>query len=694
MANFWDNLNNQAAQRASQGAPQSWDEYSKMLAAQTPQPTKKKGFWADQISTGGSLGGALAGGAAGTAILPGVGTLIGALLGGAVGGAGGQVAENKITGEQDLMKDVGTEALWGGATALPFGAGLKLAKAGGTLAKGLGSTTARQGAMNLVQEAGIKTMGKKALGKATLAGTLGEGAQSAAERLAKAPTLGQKLGSKLSGTADDFAVKQFRLTPTQLANYNKKFGEDAGQTIRKYGFANADDVALKGIDPLQTQFSETVKGIGAIPAATIKQNLDAAAKKLTSSAVSDNKAIGKSLQNEADQLIKRFGKDVDASELNAIRREYDSLVNYTNSVADPARYGVNKRVADALRKTLQSSDTTGTLKQTGRELQKLRQLSDAVAKQGELGRGSLPVSLTGLLGAGVGGGAIGGVPGAIGGAILTQGLNSPMGRKATMGVVDKVASGLSRKAPSDLGQTLKQAATRIGGVGVGASALGVKTNQSPSDLNSTPEMNMTSMTNAPEMNPNMSSPYTQPEQPSSPLGYSSTQIASALMQALSAGDTASAKQLSQMYELASTFEASAAESQAAPKMSQGQQERQDLITALDNTESIMAGGSVDYGPVSSRINDVKAVFNAADPETLAYKNTIQGMRAAITKARAGASLTDGELKMLKQYTPEYTDSEQVVRSKLTALRQLYGYSVPNISGGIDQATLEAALSQR
>ena len=69
------------------------------------QPKKQKGFWLDQISTGGGIGGALAGGAAGATIgsaVPIVGTAIGglagALLGGALGSGGGEMEDREVFG--------------------------------------------------------------------------------------------------------------------------------------------------------------------------------------------------------------------------------------------------------------------------------------------------------------------------------------------------------------------------------------------------------------------------------------------------------------------------------------------------------------------------------------------------------------------------------------------------------------------
>lgn len=131
------------------------------LAMQAPKSKKKqKGFLLDQVSTGGGIGGALAGGAAGAAIgsaVPVVGTaiggILGALLGGGAGSAAGEVTENVITGDK-LDKNVAKEALIGGVTSLPIGAGLKLAQAGVKATTGVGKTGARE----LIQQAGAKTV--------------------------------------------------------------------------------------------------------------------------------------------------------------------------------------------------------------------------------------------------------------------------------------------------------------------------------------------------------------------------------------------------------------------------------------------------------------------------------------------------------------------------------------------------------
>lgn len=659
---------------------------------------KKKNFLQDQISTGGSLAGALGGGAVGTAILPGIGTLVGALLGGAAGGAGGQVAENAIVGDS-LNNDVASEALWGGVTALPFGAATKIGKAGLTLAKGLGGESSRAAAKGLLNEAGVKTMTPGAVKKLTLSDALKDApAQAAAERLSLQPSLSQRLGGKLSGAADDLAVKQFRLTPTQLTNFKTKFGEDAGQTIRKYGFTSADDVTTKGINPLQEQFDTLVKNAGDISKEALQKNFSDTVAKLKGANSTTNQQIGISLENEVSNLLAKYGDTIPANKINDIRREFDSLVNYTNKAADPNKYGVNKRVADVLRKTLQDADSTGKLKDVGNEISKLRQLSDNVAKQGELGRGSLPMGLIQVLSSGAGG-VVGGVPGALGGAAMAAAVNSGAGRRALMTAVDKGVTKLSSEAPKGIGQSLRQAAARVGGIGA-TRALTSPEDQSLSDLNSAGNnTNAQNITTAPAINPmmtsNMDSSYAQSQEASNPLGYSSAQIGQALMAAYADGNSTAAKQLEGMYQLATEFEQAQMKASESPKLSAESSKvianANSGLQSLDALESMLAQSPdvLSKTAVPGRDAFGGALGNALG--TAGYDNLSRNVLDVITRLRTGAALTAGEEKFYRSQLPQAFDSPDVVRQKLGMFRELFS-SVANRTGGsADASSLASAL---
>lgn len=613
---------------------------SQRAATATP-PKKKKNFWLDQISTGTGI----LGGIAGSLVAPIAGTAGGAALGSGLG----EAIENLITGDS-IGKNVVKETALGGV----FGAGpIKLLKGGAALATGKGVQAASQAAMT---------------------------------------PLRQKAGQALVNASDDLAVKQFRLTPTQLKNFQSKFGEDAGQVIKKYGFQTPEDIATKGIQPLQSQFDEIVSTLPGVSRATLEKSFQSKYKPLLESVIPQNKTIGQTLKKQSDDIFKRYGDVIDAKELNSLRKEFDSLVNYTEKAANPAMYGVNKRAADAVRNALQeSAQSQGLpLKDIGRELNKVIQLSDIASKQSQLGRGSLPVSLPNLMGGAVGG-AGGGLPGALAGGLVTGAINSNAGRRVVASGAERAGTRLLTQGANT--QTKRGIAGRLGAVG----ALNSAAAQPPatledallegdylSSMNS--ENNTISPTTAPApRNANiMGEQYQTSDEMSSASPYSKENLMADIQR-----DPRNAEKYIDYYASLDEIFNPKIDEEAAKPLSQGQQERADLIRALDLTEGTIDQGSINYGPVGSRIEGIKSMFNKADPETLAYKNTISGLRAAITKARAGASLTAGELKMLQQYTPSDTDSEQVVRSKLAQLRSLYGYAAPQGGG----TTLEDALLQ-
>lgn len=279
------------------------------------------------------------------------------------------------------------------------------------------------------------------------------------------------------------------------------------------------------------------------------------------------------------------------------------------------------------------------------------------------------MNLPTLLGGGMGA-AAGGPVGAVGTAVGTAAVNSPTGRRLAMKGTEALGSKLSNVGGN---------AVRGGGLRKAATIGGLEANSQMAQQQSMPQQTSGGLEGA-LLQQGMGQPQ-MPQQSTNP--YSRENLMSDIQR-----DPENADKYIEYYSMLEEV-MNPQQAQAKP-LSQGQQERADLIQALDNTEGLMSQGSINYGPIGSRIEGVKSMFNAADPETLAFKNTVSGLRAAITKARAGASLTAGELKMLQQYTPADTDSEQVVRSKLAQLRSLYGYQAPT-GGGV---TLEDMLLQQ
>lgn len=616
-----------------------------------PQPNKKKrNFWLDQISTAtgtlGGIGGGILGAAAG-----GIGAIPGAAAGGAAGAGIGEAIENMIDPSTGDKGNILEEALLGGA----FAAGpLRLGK---TVA---GASSAL---------------------RAGTAGSVKQAVRTASDSAAKSSIRGA-IGKKATDTADSLVAKQFRFTPSQLTNFNKRHGEDAVSVIKRYGFQNADDVTVKGIEPLQSAFDEVVTKVPTLSKRTVQSGLSKVYKPLMNSVNLTEKQLGQQLKTQADEIMKLPGDSIESSAINNLRKSFDNAVKYTQRGAPD--FNVNKETADALRKILQKeADKAGlgfqgkTFKEIGKDLTKLYDLQENITRQANLGRGSSPLNLLTLVGGGMGG-AAGGPVGAVGTAIGTAAANSPMGRRALASSAKGLGGRLS--ASGNRAASNAMSPSRIGGRILGGN-IGVKAiggSFSPSTEQSTPDSLESALMQS--GNPMVGAQPTDLQQPQSQNPYSRENLLADIQR-----DPTNAKDYIDYFTMLE--EVFNPQMQEQKPLNQGQQERADLIKALDITEDVMAGGSINYGPIGSRVEGIKSMFNAADPETLTFKNTVSGLRAAITKARAGASLTPGELKMLAQYTPSDTDSEQQVRSKLAQLRALYGYEAPTGGG----TTLEDML---
>ncbi len=225
---------------------------------QQAQPAKKGNFLTSLLPTGGGVGGALGGAAAGAAIgsvVPVLGTAIGGIAGAILGGAGGsalgKVGENAIEGESDLGKGVGEEALFGGLTALPVGAGFKLARAGAKVATGLG----KKAAGDLVQEAGVQTIGKGTIKRGVANARFDDRAGAALERLGANTTPSPIPGvAQPSGTLVNPSTLTAAIDPlsTSVSGRLKSAGDKA--LLAQYGtiskpFARSTDPAVAADRP-------------------------------------------------------------------------------------------------------------------------------------------------------------------------------------------------------------------------------------------------------------------------------------------------------------------------------------------------------------------------------------------------------------------------------------------------------------
>lgn len=131
----------------------------------------------------------------------------------------------------------------------------------------------------------------------------------------------------------------------------------------------------------------------------------------------------------------------------------------------------------------------------------------------------------------------------------------------------------------------------------------------------------------------------------------------------------------------------------AGKQTEAQVARDETAYLVDSALQQLGTKNLNIGLGASQLEELKSVFNAGDPDTLAFNRTIAALQASIAKARAGTSFTPNEQKLLNQYTPKIGDSKQQVAVKLQSLKQLFNRSsgtqiVPNYpdpSQGYSQA---------
>ncbi len=646
------------------------DSFHSFLAAGQPQaaPKKKGNLLTKMLPSVAGTAGGVGGAAIGTALLPGIGTLAGALIGGALGGGAGKIGENKIEGNKNAWDGVGKEAAINGVmSAGP----LRLLK---------GATT------------GVKSL---------RAGTGLAEALNATGQAAKDFSVLGRAGQAVSNTADNMVTKNFRLTPTQLTNYKAKFGEDAAATIKNHGLVSqAPDVMRQNvIKPLQDQFTKVADSIPAVS----KTSLDASFKKLytplINSPVQDSQVFGKSLKDQADTLLAKYGDTIPAKELNKVRQQFDSLVNYTEKAANPARYGVNKRSANAIRETLQqAADSAGvkasngmTFKEVGTELSKLHQLVGNIERQANLGKGSLPIGIISAI-SGVGGAGVGGIGGGAASMLATNAVNSATGRKLAANGAEKLAENLAGRAAKNTASAygLKGIAKR----NLGAGLAGALTSQSLENSTMSPS---TSPNITPAIMPDMSQQYTQDQQmsidqaPSSPFDPANIEANVAKMMRSGAG----VKDINAYLDMATTINSMKAAAAKASKSDSGMnttqlQQANNAMSGLQSLERIKS--TLSKNPNAAKMAALPGgSLTASLTGTGDYKAALNNAADVIGRLRSGGAINADEEKRFMAMLPQSFDSQETVNYKLNSMAELFNRFANPKTASFDSADLIAAL---
>jgi hypothetical protein len=741
-----DDLNNQADVGGGMNNRLSWNKYAQQqlqsqIDAQKQGKGKKKGFWTDQISTGGGIGGALGGAAAGAAIgsvVPiagtAVGGLLGAIIGGGLGSAAGELGENAIVGEKDLSKNVLKEGLIGGATSIPLGAGFKLARAGGSALLGNGAKAGQ-----LVAEAGAGTIPKMAGGLQAKAAL--EAGQMAAQGGSKGVL--QKAGLGLENQGKKLLGTQANLTRAEARKIGQLPENVLGDLNKRTGLTSLDDMAQVGMNVTGKNgaYSElTRNAIGNTPGVdlgdirTVGENL-----------IADNAPLLTGLKKQAvlDQIKNNAVKAYGGSEgsLNALANPLEAL-----DVANNFR----KMARDiASRPTLQASD--GQLASVYNNLAKTiedRLYSAPGLDDGlKLARGDRASELASLAAS---------APNRAQGQAyerLAQELQGIDSVKALRGAqkpfvglskIDEATARAAGGAGAQLGDNvqglgrmvqkpanllalpLNAATPKVGGAmanmgrslqgmgagstGAGQSVFGAGIRQAGgrlltgNDMGTQPEQPsleevMLAQAQSGQLGPDSAAqdPMQDPsvQAPTNPFGVSRDEVGQALMKAMQANDKTAVSQLQDLYSLVSDYEDSQNQSSSMNATTQkALAQSANADTTLTQLEQLLNNAGGAGGPVGGNISSFLGNMGL-NGNAKTYNDLANGSVTQIAKAlgETGA-MSDSDRIAYQALLPKITDTAEVAANKFAALRARMAAAHQNTlqyGAGLDP-TLEQALN--
>jgi hypothetical protein len=497
------------------------------------------------------------------------------------------------------------------------------------------------------------------------------------------------IGNKLSNSGQKLIAKEFRLNPTQQANFAKLHGEEATSVIRRNGIKSPEDVQAK-IQPLQNAFDSTVSSIPAVSKTQLEAGLKKVYEPLLKSPALFEQGLGGQIKQQADELLKLAKKGaLPADKVNELRKTFDAAVNYTQRGAP--EYNVIKKTADALRGTLQAAaDKAGiktadgmSFKEVGKELRKLYGIDEVVGKQQYLGSGSLPLGLTGLLGGGLGAGIAGGPAGALGGAIATKLVNSGTGRRVAANTVLKTGEKLATKAAKNTPYSIGDITKRVAPVGL-AQALGGYLS-SPNSDNAT----MSPTTTNPTTNAITNELYQNTPQMSSGASISPENYQRAVVADLQATGGKNLDTLKALYDQFGPQQQKPLNSTAAGVVA----DTQTGLTALGNLSDALTQSNAN----SPLLGGLRAA-NPFDTNAQSLQAQVATAKQIVGKALEGGVLRKEDEVKYAKLLPTMRDSDAVAQFKIQQLQQLISSRLQNYlsslgsgSGGADQATLASAL---
>lgn len=541
------------------------------------------------LPTLGSVGGAMGGAALGTAILPGVGTVLGGIAGGLLGGGSGEAARESLNGENLDTKEIVKQGLIGGAS-----------EAGGQ-----------------VLGAGLKAGGRIA-------------------------------GNLLGKEADTLAIKGLGTTDSQLAKFAEKHGEDIKDVMIRNNLAGsgADEIASR-VGQLDSEYGNLIRNSGLqVDQTTLRKNMVDRVMPLLESTDPQDHSIAETILKNFDNIDETLMRDPSLEKLNTLKSGYDSKVNYGKIVENPEQFGPKKVIADALRQTVYDTvdnagmgTSVGTLKETGQELKKLKDLLDIAERGSYKGVSRAPIGLTNLLASSVFG-SVSGPAGNVVGAFLPGVINNPK----SLAILSKLSSSLGNVA-AKTGEIAGGAATSLPGRAVEQVTA---RNMNPQPVSS-PSLPSLPKSNEPSLNLNQPAPTN--------AGMTRQDYMSRVQQDLATTGGAFIPQLTAMFNAQN------------PDVTQGLSVASSALNTLTDLYD-QAGGAKGglIGGIENALGEHSLGY--LDQNVKSYNDQAQAIGQDIVNAVYGTGGTAEERDRILHNIPQITDSAQNAKVKIQTLKRL------------------------
>lgn len=230
-----------------------------------------------------------------------------------------------------------------------------------------------------------------------------------------------KVGGPIKEWGEKKLVQALKASPSQLTKFKQKTGKDIAKFMTENKIVgNFVETATSKIDELQSSFDDLAINSGKkVTSDLLEKSFGSRVKEFSGSVLKELQSKGADIASVKDEILQKFGKNVDVSELTDIRKQIDSLLSEGQFGMPPSQARYLRSVRDALQESIQkATKDLGNLKKIGLDLRDHISFKKIAEKQANKGRGANPIGLLKSLGANVGAN-VGGVPGAVAGYVAS-----------------------------------------------------------------------------------------------------------------------------------------------------------------------------------------------------------------------------------------------------------------------------------